>query len=68
MRQRGRCDGPRRADRQLLETCIGVAALAAAMVAAGTGHVGLLRALRALRGRAEAEVLRGRQFLTLFCA
>lgn len=50
------CDGSRKVDRQLMENCIGVLAIAASLVMAGTGNVDLLRVLRKLRERVEPEL------------
>jgi anaphase-promoting complex subunit 1 len=50
------CDGHRRVDKQLIETCIAIAALSASLVLAGTGDLILLRHLRCLRGRVESDL------------
>jgi len=49
----------RQTDRQLVECCTCICALAAALVMAGTGDVPLLRTLRALRGRVDQDVQYG---------
>lgn len=50
------CDGSRKVDRQLMENCIGILAISASLVMAGTGNVDLLRVLRKLRERVEPDL------------
>ena len=53
---RAKCEGHRRIDKQLIETCLAITALSAALVMAGTGDLQLLRHLRALRSRVDADL------------
>ena len=53
---RARCEGQRKVDKHLIETCIAIVALSASLVLAGTGDLDLLRQLRALRGRVDVDL------------
>jgi len=53
---RAKCEGHRKVDKQLIETCIAITALSGSLVMAGTGDLDLLRQLRTLRARVDKDL------------